>query len=139
MSTHFLTTPAALGTPHQGLGLRAVAQAVTRVHAVHVSRRELAELDSRLLRDIGVTEPQARAEVNRPVWDVVPVVPGRRGPKGDSPLRANMDGVLAKIRVAWRRQRTRHSITELDACALRDIGVTFAEAEREANKPFWRS
>ena len=43
------------------------------------------------------------------------------------------------LRAAWRRQRSRHRLARLDAHALKDIGITFAEAESEANKPFWRS
>jgi len=42
------------------------------------------------------------------------------------------------IRSAWRRYRSRQRITELDRDLLKDIGVSFAEAEAEANKPFWR-
>lgn len=33
-------------------------------------RRDLAKLDSHLLKDIGVTEAEAQKEANRPVWDV---------------------------------------------------------------------
>jgi uncharacterized protein YjiS (DUF1127 family) len=40
---------------------------------------------------------------------------------------------------AWRRHRSRRRIADLDSRALKDIGVTYAEAEMEANKPFWRS
>ena len=43
------------------------------------------------------------------------------------------------VRVAWRRHRSRRHIGQLDARTLKDIGITFAEAEAEANKPFWRS
>ena len=39
---------------------------------------------------------------------------------------------------AWRRRATRQRIAALDAYALKDIGVSYAEAEAEANKPFWR-
>lgn len=39
---------------------------------------------------------------------------------------------------AWRRYRSRQGIAGLDARMLRDIGVSYAEAEDEANKPFWR-
>lgn len=42
------------------------------------------------------------------------------------------------LRLAWRRYRSRQRIAELDGYLLKDIGVTFAEAEAEANKPFWR-
>lgn len=41
------------------------------------------------------------------------------------------------VRMAWRRYRSRQSIAELDGHLLKDIGVTFAEAEAEANKAFW--
>ena len=44
----------------------------------------------------------------------------------------------ASIRSAWRRYRSRQRISELDGHMLKDIGVSFAEAEAEANKPFWR-
>jgi len=40
---------------------------------------------------------------------------------------------------AWRRYRSRQRIAELDSHLLKDIGVGFAEAEAEANKPFWRA
>lgn len=33
-------------------------------------RRRLAELDDALLRDIGLTRDEARAEARRPLWDV---------------------------------------------------------------------
>jgi uncharacterized protein YjiS (DUF1127 family) len=38
---------------------------------------------------------------------------------------------------AWQRYRTRQLLAGLDAHMLKDIGVTFAEAEHEVNKPFW--
>ena len=43
------------------------------------------------------------------------------------------------LRTTWRRYRSRQSIAGLDASMLKDIGVSFAEAEAEANKPFWRT
>jgi uncharacterized protein YjiS (DUF1127 family) len=42
------------------------------------------------------------------------------------------------LRAAWRRYRSRQKIVQLDSHMLKDIGVSFAEAEAEANKPFWR-
>lgn len=44
----------------------------------------------------------------------------------------------AAVRAAWRRYRSRQRIADLDGYLLKDIGVSFAEAEAEANKPFWR-
>ncbi len=35
------------------------------------------------------------------------------------------------------RRRQRHDLAELDEHLLKDIGVTPAEAAREAAKPFW--
>jgi len=44
----------------------------------------------------------------------------------------------AALRSAWRRHHSRRRIPHLDSHLLKDIGVSFAEAEMEANKPFWR-
>lgn len=44
----------------------------------------------------------------------------------------------ARAHKAWRRYRSRQRIAELDNHMLKDIGVSFAEAEAEANKPLWR-
>lgn len=43
----------------------------------------------------------------------------------------------AAIRTGWRRHRSRQRIAGLDSHLLKDIGVSFADAEAEANKPFW--
>lgn len=40
------------------------------IASLYRQRRALAELDDRLLDDIGVTKTQARREAERPVWDV---------------------------------------------------------------------
>ena len=45
--------------------------------------------------------------------------------------------VAGAVRTALRRRRTRHAIVGLDRFLLKDIGVSHAEAEAEANKPFW--
>jgi uncharacterized protein YjiS (DUF1127 family) len=55
------------------------------------------------------------------------------------PPLARPRSALAAIIAAWRRHRSRVRIATLDAHLLRDIGVTYAEAENEANKPFWRA
>lgn len=63
-------------------------------------------------------------------------------PLGLAPVRrdASSGGVSwARIRAAWRRYRSRQHISGLDSYMLKDIGVTYAEAEAEANKPFWRA
>lgn len=53
------------------------------------------------------------------------------GPGGSS--------IRAAIQEGWRRWRSRTALSELDPHILKDIGVTLAEAEYEANKPFWRA
>lgn len=59
---------------------------------------------------------------------------------GREPRAATAFAALAgSLRAAWRRHRSRHHIAGLDAHMLKDIGVSFAEAEAEANKPFWQA
>ncbi|MFW5679116.1 MAG: DUF1127 domain-containing protein [Pseudomonadota bacterium] len=51
------------------------------------------------------------------------------------------DRVLAAIGQAllwYGRARERRALAELDDHLLRDIGVSRAEADREAGKPFWQ-
>jgi uncharacterized protein YjiS (DUF1127 family) len=60
-------------------------------------------------------------------WLAVRGRPARAAPSWDS------------VRAAWRRYRSRQNIAQLDGHMLKDIGVSFAEAEAEANKPFWRA
>jgi uncharacterized protein YjiS (DUF1127 family) len=43
------------------------------------------------------------------------------------------------MRAAWRHHRSRQHIAQLNARLLKDIGVSFSEAQAEANKPFWRA
>jgi uncharacterized protein YjiS (DUF1127 family) len=47
---------------------------------------------------------------------------------------------LAAALLAWHdRARERRALTELSDHALRDIGISRADACREAARPFWRS
>ncbi len=140
MSTRFVMTPATYGAGQAAAGLRDVVRRVARFHAVHISRRDLADLDPRLLADIGITAREALTEAGRAPWDVGPV--RRGGGNGRSTSSGHTGGKLAALgtsfRSALRRWRTRQRISDLDQHALRDIGVTYAEAEREANKAFWQ-
>jgi uncharacterized protein YjiS (DUF1127 family) len=61
-------------------------------------------------------------------------LPGFRTPRRGSSGGA---GLVVLLRAAWRRHRSRLCLAELDAYLLKDIGVSYAEAEAEANKPFW--
>lgn len=44
----------------------------------------------------------------------------------------------AWLAAAYRRHRSRQLLAAMDAHLLKDIGVTYAEAEAEANKRFWQ-
>jgi uncharacterized protein YjiS (DUF1127 family) len=136
MFTRFAMTPASFGATHAATGLRDFARVVARIHAVHVSRRELAELDPRLLDDIGLSQRQALTEAGRAPWEIRPAAPQRRNGSGGGNDR--LTALRTGLRAAMRRWRTRQRISQLDQHALRDIGVTYAEAEREANKAFWQ-
>ena len=68
-----------------------------------------------------------------------PVVRRARPIAAAATVRAAAHASWAVIRSAWRRYRSRQRIAQLDSHLLKDIGVTFAEAEAEANKPFWRA
>ena len=58
-------------------------------------------------------------------------------PDRRAPPPATAEGLRAILRTAWRRHRTRQCLVGMNAYLLKDIGITFAEAEAEANKPFW--
>ena len=53
-------------------------------------------------------------------------------------LPAEPASLWGRVYAAWRRYRSRQRIAQLDSHMLKDIGITFAEAEAEANKPLWR-
>jgi uncharacterized protein YjiS (DUF1127 family) len=111
---------------------RALPDAIARAVRTVVTRRSLPELEPRLLADIGVTRGEALTEAERAPWDLRP--PRRRRmpkPKGSALGRT--------LRQAIRRWQTRRRLAEMDGRLLKDIGVSYADAELEANKPFWRA
>jgi uncharacterized protein YjiS (DUF1127 family) len=57
-----------------------------------------------------------------------------RGRRDHAPYRSSRRALL---REWWRRRRSRVSLSQLDSHMLKDIGLSYAEAEHEANKPFW--
>jgi uncharacterized protein YjiS (DUF1127 family) len=150
MATQFLSAFGTFGTrAWRGVSARAAAMVALRTVQ---TRAELAELSPRLLADIGLSPADARAEHARAPWDLGPsdigprdagpwnlgrTSPGRNRQRRTFP--APMTGVAAQLQEAWRRHRTRRLLAELDSASLRDIGVSRAQAEREANKPFWRA
>lgn len=50
--------------------IRTIALWLRRAFSVHRQRARLAYLDDRMLRDIGITRAEAKAEATRPAWDV---------------------------------------------------------------------
>ncbi|MBJ3777209.1 DUF1127 domain-containing protein [Acuticoccus mangrovi] len=46
-------------------------------------------------------------------------------------------GILARLGLALGLFGERDALSRLDDAALRDIGVSRADAEREAGRPFW--
>jgi uncharacterized protein YjiS (DUF1127 family) len=110
---------------------RALARDANPVWRNAVTRRELAELDDCMLADIGVTRGAVLAERDRSPWD--------DSPQGCQPRRDVGSSIWQRAGTMWQRPRSRQRIAELDVQALKDIGVSFTEAEAEANKPFWRA
>ncbi len=52
-----------------GGGFAGAWQAVTRAVRAAASRRQLAELDDRMLQDLGISRAQAQFEASRAPWD----------------------------------------------------------------------
>jgi uncharacterized protein YjiS (DUF1127 family) len=125
------------------VGTRRFVQDMSRALRYITTRRELADLDDRMLADIGLTHEAALSEAARAPWDFGlprrPLHPGQPSPRSSLPRASAWHVVAGTVRAAWRRHRSRQMIAGLDANALHDIGVSFAEAEVEANKPFWRA
>jgi uncharacterized protein YjiS (DUF1127 family) len=70
-------------------------------------------------------------------------VPDRHESRRGSPYpqpepRPASPGLLAWAREAYRLSRSRRYLAGLDGHMLKDIGLSYAEAEHELNKPFWR-
>ena len=56
-------------------------------------------------------------------------------------LEQAMDGLVGLVETlfAWQdRAKQRHQLAQLDDRELADIGVSYAAASAEADKPFWR-
>lgn len=107
---------------------------IARAWRVIGTRADLADASPRMLRDVGLSEADAKRELRRAPWDIEPRHPHRRRPH-----RPQYGAALRLWLIAgWRRHRSRQLLAQMDAAGLRDIGLSFAEAEAEANKPFWR-
>lgn len=56
-----------------------------------------------------------------------------------APARPAGVGVLATLALWAERRRQRLALLELDGALLADIGLSAADARREAGKPFWQA
>jgi uncharacterized protein YjiS (DUF1127 family) len=57
---------------HRGARAETPLGWMARCHATWRHRRVLAEMDDRMLSDIGLTREEALAEARRPFWDAPP-------------------------------------------------------------------
>ncbi|HEU0202180.1 MAG TPA: DUF1127 domain-containing protein [Burkholderiaceae bacterium] len=48
-------------------------------------------------------------------------------------------GLVATLRIWWERSSARAQLRQMDDYRLADIGLSRAEAQAEAAKPFWRA
>ncbi len=71
--------------------------------------------------------PERIVSANSSCWSQVAAHPGQEP----------AHSWLERLRKWRRRRRSRALLVQLDDYLLKDIGITHAEAEREANKPFW--
>jgi uncharacterized protein YjiS (DUF1127 family) len=53
--------------------LASILGAMGHAFALYMSRRDLAELDDRMLKDLGISRAQAQFEASRPVWQDDPL------------------------------------------------------------------
>ncbi|PZW38921.1 uncharacterized protein YjiS (DUF1127 family) [Humitalea rosea] len=71
MSAQFFGHTPTLAGPRFRAGLlRGLAQGLKRAWVAIETRRDLSEMDARMLHDIGVSRADAMREVNRAPWDL---------------------------------------------------------------------
>lgn len=105
-----------------------------------ITRRGLIELDERALADVGLTHAEALNEARRAPWDLGNSgrAPRQQPGRPQSVRSTTVATLRMRLREAMRRRRSRMAITDLDQRMLKDIGISYSEAEFEANKAFWR-
>ncbi|HYH21758.1 MAG TPA: DUF1127 domain-containing protein [Azospirillum sp.] len=65
-------------------------------------------------------------------------IPVMAWPEALDGLRRQVERLGAPLATMIERARQRKALDTLDDALLRDIGITRAEARREAEKPFWK-
>jgi uncharacterized protein YjiS (DUF1127 family) len=80
-----------------------------------------------------LTSPAQGFLTSRPVY---PALPGLRV-RGD--VRRYLGAAVGTVQLWRRRARDRRTLQSLDDQLLRDIGLSRADVEAEARKPFWRA
>jgi uncharacterized protein YjiS (DUF1127 family) len=98
----------------------------------------IVSLDADVTAISGTMTSAAGVTLSRP-FDAVLSGDCSRSMPGRSIASRAIRSMCGMIKVAWRRHRTRMALCGLDAHLRRDIGITHAEAEHEANKPFWQA
>jgi uncharacterized protein YjiS (DUF1127 family) len=58
--------------------------------------------------------------------------------RSETPLVATVSAVGELLAIWRRRARERRELANLDARAIRDLGLSPGDIRFEANKPFWR-
>ena len=58
--------------------------------------------------------------------------------RSETPLVATVSAVRELLAIWRRRARERRELANLDARAIRDLGLSPGDIRFEANKPFWR-
>lgn len=68
------------------------------------------------------------------LFRINPAAASRGGRKN---LRLSILDILLAAETMWQVARERRQLRRLDEHALKDIGISRADAEREASRPFW--
>ncbi|WP_338531960.1 DUF1127 domain-containing protein [Nitratireductor thuwali] len=70
------------------------------------------------------------------MWPASRATPARR--RRRLPLDLRLLAIISRIELMAQRRRTRMALQELSDHQLKDIGISRADAFREAAKPFWK-
>ena len=72
------------------------------------------------------------------IWDPISATLGNRRPERSIPRRAAA-AALDRLLLWQQRAAERQQLAGLSDFHLKDMGVSRADADREATKPFWRA